>query len=72
MTIVFRDFLHKLVECYVDDLVVKTKDRENHPHDLRKVFEKLRQHQLKMNPLKMCIWGHLREISRLCGSERRD
>ena len=56
MTIIFRDFLHNLVECYVDDLVVKTKDRENHSHDLRKVFEKLRQHQLKMNPLK-CAFG---------------
>jgi len=29
MTIIFRDFLHNLVECYVDDLVVKTKEREN-------------------------------------------
>jgi len=56
MTIIFRYFLHNLVECYVDDLVIKTKDRENHPHDLRKVFEKLRQHQLKMNPLK-CAFG---------------
>jgi len=37
-------------------LVVKIKDRENHPHDLRKVFKKLRQNQLKMNPLK-CAFG---------------
>ena len=49
---IFRDFLHNLVECYVDDLVVKVKDRENHPHDLRKVFKRLRVHQLKMNRLK--------------------
>ena len=56
MTIIFRDFLHNLIECYVDDLVIKTKDRENDPHDLRKVFEKLRQHQLKVNPLK-CAFG---------------
>jgi len=56
ITIIFRDFLHNLVECYVDDLVVKTKDRENHPHDLRKVFEKFHQHQLKMNPFK-CAFG---------------
>jgi len=52
MMIIFHDFFHNLVECYVDDLVVKTKDRENHPHVLRKVFEKLRMHHLKMNPLK--------------------
>jgi len=54
MTIIFRGFLHNLV--HIDDLVVKTKDKENHPHDLIKVFEKLRQHQLKMNPLK-CVFG---------------
>jgi len=43
------------VECYVDDLDVKTKNRGNHPHDLRKVFEKLRMHQLEMNPLKCAL-----------------
>jgi len=55
-TIIFCDFLHNLVECYVDDLVVKTKERENQPHGLRKVFERLRMHQLMMNPLK-CAFG---------------
>jgi len=53
MTRIFHDFLHNLVEFYVDDLVVKTKDCEK---DLRKVFEKLCMHQLKMNPLK-CTFG---------------
>jgi len=56
MTIIFPDFFYNLVECYVDDLVVKTKDRENRPHDLRRVFKRLRMHQLKMNPLK-CAFG---------------
>jgi len=56
MTIIFHDFFHNLVECYVDDLVVKTKDRENHLHDLRRVFERLRTHQLKMHALK-CAFG---------------
>ena len=56
MTIIFHDSFHNLVECYVDDLVVKTKDRENHPHDLRRVFERLQMHQLKINPLK-CAFG---------------
>ena len=56
MMIIFHDFFDNLIECYVDDLVVKTKERENHPHDLRKVFEKLSMHHLKMNPLK-CAFG---------------
>ncbi|KAL0328114.1 UNVERIFIED_CONTAM: hypothetical protein Scaly_2244000 [Sesamum calycinum] len=33
---IFDDMLHKNVECYVDDLVVKSKTREDHFHDLRK------------------------------------
>ncbi|KAG9454307.1 hypothetical protein H6P81_007211 [Aristolochia fimbriata] len=53
---IFDDFLHKRVECYVDDLVVKTKQRPDHLLDLRAVFERLRRFQLKMNPLK-CAFG---------------
>ncbi|KAL0394673.1 UNVERIFIED_CONTAM: Polyprotein P3 [Sesamum latifolium] len=49
---IFDDMLHKNVECYVDDLVVKSKKREDHLYDLRKVFERLRRYQLKMNPSK--------------------
>ncbi|KAG9453311.1 hypothetical protein H6P81_006215 [Aristolochia fimbriata] len=53
---IFDDFLHKFVECYVDDVVVKTKSRGDHLRDLRAVIERLRRHQLKMNPLK-CAFG---------------
>ena len=44
--------LHKYVECYVDDLVVKTKRKEDHLVNLRSVFNRLRKYQLKMNPRK--------------------
>ncbi|KAG9453408.1 hypothetical protein H6P81_006312 [Aristolochia fimbriata] len=53
---IFDDFLHKCVECYVDNLVVKTKQRADHLLNLRAVFERLRRFQLKMNPLK-CAFG---------------
>ncbi|KAK4409374.1 hypothetical protein Sango_0010400 [Sesamum angolense] len=36
--------------------VVKSKKREDHFHDLRKVFERLRRYQLKMNRSK-CVFG---------------
>ncbi|KAL0451384.1 UNVERIFIED_CONTAM: Transposon Tf2-12 polyprotein [Sesamum latifolium] len=32
---IFNDMLHKNVECYVNDLVVKSKKREDHLYDLR-------------------------------------
>ena len=38
---IFNDMLPKNVECYVDDVVVKTKKRSDHLRDLRAVFERL-------------------------------
>nr|ABA96742.1 retrotransposon protein, putative, unclassified [Oryza sativa Japonica Group] len=45
-----------LVEVYIDDVVVKSKEIENHIADLRKVFERTRKFGLKMNPTK-CAFG---------------
>jgi hypothetical protein len=56
MTRIFDDLLHDKVECYVDDLVVKTKSKEDHLIDLQIVFDRLRKFNLKMNPLK-CAFG---------------
>ncbi|XP_027174389.1 uncharacterized protein LOC113774008 [Coffea eugenioides] len=56
MQSIFDDMLHKNIECYVNDLVVKSKKRSNHLEDLRQVFDRLRRYQLKMNPLK-CAFG---------------
>lgn len=47
MTLIFEDMLHKQVEDYVDDLVVKA---------LRQVFERCREYILRMNPSK-CAFG---------------
>jgi len=38
------------VECYVDDIAVKSRNKSNHLYDLRIVFDNTRVHQLKMNP----------------------
>ncbi|KAI0512212.1 hypothetical protein KFK09_012850 [Dendrobium nobile] len=56
MTRIFDDLIHQKVECYVDDLVIKSMDREDHLDDLRIVFERIRKYDLKMNPLK-CAFG---------------
>ncbi|KAA0039306.1 uncharacterized protein E5676_scaffold169G00990 [Cucumis melo var. makuwa] len=48
--------LHKYVECYVEDLVVKSKRRQDHLKDLKVVFDRLQKYQLRMNPLK-CTFG---------------
>ncbi|XP_028547560.1 uncharacterized protein LOC114578513, partial [Dendrobium catenatum] len=56
MTCIFDELIHQKVECYVDDLVVKSVDRRDHLNDLRIVFERIRKYDLKMNPLK-CAFG---------------
>jgi len=38
------------MECYVDDITVKSRDKGDHLADLKKVFDIMRAHQLKMNP----------------------
>ena len=32
MSIIFRDHLWKTVECYVDDIVIKSREKNNHLH----------------------------------------
>ena len=56
MQTIFEDILHKTVECYVDDLMVKSKKKLDHLQDLYQIFKQLRKCQLKMNPLK-CAFG---------------
>jgi hypothetical protein len=56
MTAMFHDMMHKEIEDYVDDIVVKSKKREDHLRILRKVFDRCRLYKLKMNSLK-CAFG---------------
>jgi len=56
MKFIFYEFIGKLVEIYIDDVVVKSGDFTKHLADLRKVLECTRKHGLKMNPNK-CAFG---------------
>ena len=56
MTMIFHDMMHKEIEDYVDDIVVKSKVKENHFCDLKRVFERCCLYNLCMNPLK-CTFG---------------
>ena len=56
MTAIFHDLMHHELEDYVDDIVVKSKKREEHFYVLKRVFERCRAFKLRMNPLK-CAFG---------------
>ena len=52
MNAIFHEHIHKTVECYVDDIIVKSCNKDNHLADLRRVFDIMRAYQLKMNPIR--------------------
>jgi hypothetical protein len=56
MNYIFHDLIGKMVEIYVDDVVVKSASVEGHLGDLRQVLERTRRFGLRMNP-KKCAFG---------------
>ncbi|XP_020222088.1 uncharacterized protein LOC109804668 [Cajanus cajan] len=56
MNKVFRHQLGKNMEVYVDDMVVKSGDLEQHVVDLAEVFQQLHKYDMRLNPEK-CVFG---------------
>ena len=55
-TTLFHDMMHRDVEVYVDDMIVKSRDRSYHLVALERFFKKIRQFRLRLNT-KKCIFG---------------
>ena len=51
-TTLLHDMMHNEVEVYVDDMIVKSKEREGHIINLRKFFERINEYRLRLNPQK--------------------
>ena len=66
MVLLFHDMMHKEIEVYVDDMIEKSQGEDDHVLNLKKLFERLRKFQLKLNPV-MYFWGNIRKIARVCG-----
>ena len=56
MVTLFHDMMHKEIEVYVDDMIAKSKTDEEHIVNLQKLFERLREFKLRLNPAK-CTFG---------------
>ena len=52
MVTLFHDMMHKEIEVYVDDMISKSRGEESQFANLKKLFERLRKYQLKLNPSK--------------------
>ena len=51
-----HDMMHNELEVYVDDMIVKSKDRGSHTINLRRFFERIKEYRLRLNPQK-CTFG---------------
>ena len=56
MMTIFHDMIHKEIEVYVDDVIIKYRESSDHVTHLRKFFERLCRYNLKLNPAK-CAFG---------------
>nr|CAN64574.1 hypothetical protein VITISV_003431 [Vitis vinifera] len=56
MTKIFKPLIGHTVEVYIDDVVVKSKTREEHVLHLQEVFHLLGKYDMKLNPSK-CTFG---------------
>ena len=56
VTKMFRPLLGKTMEVYIDDMLVKSKERPDHVEHLQEAFELLRAYGMKLNPSK-CTFG---------------
>ena len=43
------------MEIYVDDMLVKSKEEEDHLDDLKETFNTLKQYSMKLNPSKCAL-----------------
>ena len=57
MTKIFDEIIHKIVECYVDDLIAKVVSYEENLQHLEIVVDRLRQH---VKPIEVCLHGLVR------------
>ena len=44
------------MEVYIDDMLIKSKERSDHANHLQQVFDLLRTYGMKLNPTK-CTFG---------------
>jgi hypothetical protein len=57
MNIVFLDYLDKFVVVFIDDILIYSQSEEEQVDHLRKVLQRLREHQLyaKLSKCEFCI-----------------
>ena len=55
-TTLFHDMMDRGVEVYVDDMIVKSRDKSDHLETPERFFQRIRKFKLRLNP-KKCIFS---------------
>jgi hypothetical protein len=56
MMALFHDMMQKEIKVYVDNMIAKSRERENHVQILKELFERLRKYKLRLNHAR-CSFG---------------
>ena len=67
---IFHDMIHINMKVYVDDILIKSKIRKEHPEVLVKILQWSREHNLKMNPKKYVFGVFSKKLLRFTVSKR--
>jgi hypothetical protein len=57
MNYIFHELIGKIVDIYIDDVVIKSLNHESHMDDVRKTLECTRKHGLKNESEQVCFWS---------------
>src|SRR3954469_2171405 len=78
MNYIFMEYLEKFVVVYLDDILVYSKNDEEHTENLRLILEKLREHKLYAKYSKCEFWipqvtylGHVISKDRIAVTPKR-
>ncbi|PKI36196.1 hypothetical protein CRG98_043413, partial [Punica granatum] len=70
MVTLFHDMMHKEIEVYVDDMIAKSKEGEDHLVNLKRLFNRLKKYKLRLNPAKCTLGAKSGKLLGFVVSER--
>lgn len=56
MLTLFHEMIHEEIVVYMDDMISKSRTKEDHLENLRKLFSRLQKFKLRLNPEKCTFW----------------
>ncbi|PKI76304.1 hypothetical protein CRG98_003310 [Punica granatum] len=70
MVMLFHNMMHKEIEIYVDDMIAKSKEGEDHHVNLKRLFDRLKKYKFRLNLTKCTFSVRLGKLMGFMVSER--